>query len=333
MELEIISITPYLGYFGGAQQVMIDVHNGIRKRHRARIIGFEKFKNILPKYEVQRSEYLRFWNPFFLNNKLLIVHGRNIMTLIMIIKRIFFLNTKILYVAHNVYKTHRAYSLFPHNIISVSPQVTQNLLHFFNLRSRNIQMIYNGIIDRKRIPSVRSYFDDGRIVILYPARVNAVKRQLELVEMLSGKLKPQIEIQFAGSGADYDLLVKKCEGSVNFKALGFVNAIDTLVQNADYIMLFSTQEGLPISLIEGLMFGKPLLVNDIGGNFEIGVPGVNAIKLEEDWDKLSITLNDLTSISQKEYEVMSDHSRKRYETFFTYNKMIENYLQVIKKIT
>lgn len=34
-------------------------------------------------------------------------------------------------------------------------------------------------------------------------------------------------------------------------------------------MLFSTKEGLPLSLIESTMFGKPILCNDVGDVKEI----------------------------------------------------------------
>ncbi|WP_183558398.1 glycosyltransferase family 4 protein [Mucilaginibacter sp. SP1R1] len=328
---EVISVTTNLGRFGGAQKVLMDVHEGLRTEYDAKILGFQDFRDLHPKYGIRSSEYIRFNNPFYLNNKILIVHARNVMAFIMVLKRLFFLNTKILYVSHNVYHNHRRISFFPDDIISISQKVTGNLLDYFKLKNRRVRLIYNGIRDEV-FPARRSYREDGRIVILYSARVNAVKRQLELVERLSGKLHPGLSIQFAGSGPDYEVLKEKCSGTENFMALGFVENVHELVSHADYLMLFSVQEGLPISLIEGIMHGKPLLVNDVGGNFEIGIPGLNGIALEEDWDVLAETLNGLISLPATTYSRMSRHSRERYETMFTYDDMVANYLNVIREL-
>ena len=330
--MEVLSITTNLGRFGGAQNVLMDVHRGIKDTYKAKILGFQRFDDLLPKYGIKESEYVRFTDPFYLNNKILIVHARNVMALIMVLKKVFFLNTKILYVAHNVFDTHRKFSFFPDNIISISKKVTENLLGFFNLKDRNIQLVYNGIKDERIAHPSRRYRDGNKIIILYSARVNEVKRQLQIVDQLLGKLHSSIEIHFAGSGTDYPRLSKKCEGSLNFKALGFVENMPELVANADYLMLYSTQEGLPISLIEGAMNGKPLLVNDVGGNLEIGVPGLNGFELSEEWETLADTLNKLVYLSPDEYFQMCQHSRTRYEQMFTYKNMIDSYLKVISTL-
>jgi glycosyltransferase involved in cell wall biosynthesis len=323
MTTEILSLTVDMDHFGGAQKVMMDVHNGIKTKFKAKVLGFNKFNDLHPKYNIKQDEYVRFTNPFYLNNKVLIVHSRNIMAVIMIIKWVFFLNTKILYVHHNVYSTLKWASFFPKDIISISTKVTENLLGYFNLKNRNIELIYNGIRDEGNDELVTA--KKNKIIILYSARINEVKRQLQLVDFLAGKLHPSIEIHFAGTGSDYDQLNDKCKDLNNFKVLGFVNNTKDVILNSDYLMLFSIQEGLPISLIEGAMYGKPLLVNDVGGNIEIGIPGQNGIKLPDDWNDLPVILNNLVLIDEHEYQKKCVESRERYKEMFTYDKMISNY--------
>jgi glycosyltransferase involved in cell wall biosynthesis len=323
MTTEILSLTVDMDHFGGAQKVMMDVHNGIKTKFNAKVLGFNKFQDLHPKYNIKQDEYVRFTNPFYLNNKVLIVHSRNIMAIIMIVKWVFLLNTRILYVHHNVYSTLKWASFFPKDIISISQKVTENLLGYFNLKKRNIELIYNGIKDEGN-DEVGNNKND-KIIILYSARINSVKRQLQLVDFLAGKLHPSIEIHFAGTGPDFDQLNEKCKGLENFKVLGFVNNTKEVILNSHYLMLFSIQEGLPISLIEGAMYGKPLLVNDVGGNIEIGLPGKNGIKLSEDWNDLPEMLNSLVLIDSQEYKTKCIYSRERYKEMFTYDKMISNY--------
>ena len=332
MALEILSTTSDLNEYGGAQKVLLDLHNGIKHKYHCKILGFTKFDELHPKYGIKQAEYVKFANPFYLNNKILLVHARNIMALIMVIKRLFFLNTRIIYIAHNVYSTHKNFSFFPGDIVSISKKVTENLLTYFNLKNRNITLIYNGIRDEGAAQPVETFKKREKIKILYSARVIDVKRQLLIVDELNGKLHPHIEILFAGKGPDYDQLVEKCNNTVNFKALGFVERVNELVKQVDFLMLFSTQEGLPISLIEGIMHGKPLLVNDVGGNLEIGVPHFNGIQLTEDWSSLADKINSVVSLSANDYKQMSDNSRKRYEAMFTYDVMIDNYVKLIDSL-
>lgn len=332
MGLEILSTTSDLDEYGGAQKVLLDLHNGIKFSYKCKILGFNKYPDLHPKYQIQETEYVRFTNPFYLNNKILIVHARNIMALIMVIKKVFFLNTRIIYVAHNVYSTHKHFSFFPTTIVSISKKVTDNLLNYFNLKNRNITLIYNGIVDDAPQIGVGLFKKYGKIKIVYSARVIDVKRQLLIVDHLKNKLHPDIEILFAGKGPDFDQLVEKCRGTDNFKPLGFVEDVNALVQQADFLMLFSIQEGLPISLIEGTMFSKPLLVNDVGGNLEIGVPGLNGVYLKEDWNALADTLNSLVNLSADDYKAMCVNSRKHYEKMFSYQKMVSEYIKVIDSV-
>ncbi|MEO3403537.1 glycosyltransferase family 4 protein [Mucilaginibacter sp. CAU 1740] len=329
MALDIVATTSNLDEYAGAQKVLLDIHNGIKHRYNCKILGFIPFEKVHPKYKIPATEYVKFGNPFYLNNKILLVHARNLMAVIWVIKRIFFLNTKIIYIAHNVYDTHKNISFFPRNIVSISKKVTENLLGYFNLKNRDITLIYNGIKDEGEAQPAISFKQSAKIKILYPARVIDVKRQLMIVDKLKGKLHKDIEILFAGYGPDLAQLQEKCKDDENFTALGFVDGVNELIKQVDFLMLFSVQEGLPISLIEGIMHGKPLLVNNVGGNLEIGVPGVNGIELAEDWDDLAVKLNSLINLPVDEYTKMSVESRARYEKMFTYNAMLNSYTKLI----
>lgn len=331
MALEILSLTKDMDEFGGAQKMLVDIHRGIKTEYNAKVLGFTKFTKLHAKYKIDKSEYVKFKGPFMLNNKLLIVHDRRIITFIMVLKRLFFLNTKILYVSHGTYDSLNWASLFPGDIISISTKVNSNLINYFGLKKSNIRLIYNGINDLDNVDLTYSR-KNTKVVILYTAKIYGLKRQLEVVDNLKGKLSPEIEIHFAGTGPDYQELENKCKQSPNFKALGFIEDVSKVIPKVDYLMLYSIREGLPISLLEGAMHGKPLLANDVGGNLEICLPGENGFLLTPNWDELADTLNALASLPDDEYTRLSKNSRKRYEDMFTYDKMIAQYINVIKEM-
>lgn len=328
----IISITTNLGRYGGAQKVLVDVHNGLKKTYNCKVTGRQNFEELNPKYAINKDEYVKF-SPSVLKNNIVLVHARNVIPFIVLLNKILFLNAKIIYVSHNVYTTYKVFTLFPDYIVSISKKVTQNLLEYFKVRNKEITLIYNGIKDTFDEKSqLRKYKKDGIIKILYPARVNSIKRQLNVVEALKGKIDANIQIYFAGIGEDFEKLKAACQNSENFFALGFVENMENLIVDCDYLMLYSSQEGLPIALLEGIVYKKPLLVNDVGGNLEIGIPDFNAIELKEDWEELHKQINALNNICETKYYEMSERSREVFCDKFGYDTMINKYSTLINKI-
>lgn len=329
---EVYSITTNLSRYGGAQKVLVDVHNGIKKQFAAKVIGFQKYSSLHAKYNISNEEYIKLKYPWQLNDKILLIHARNVLPLIMLMKWIFFLNVEVVYISHNVYSTYKALTFFPKHIISISNKVTENLILFFGVKKSTIHLIYNGLPDSFNSEKEYIYKADGVIRILYPARVNHVKRQLAIVANLKDILPENIEIHFAGHGEQLEDLVNVCAGLKNFKVLGFVEDMNGLISKYDYLMLYSIQEGLPLSLIEGIMHGKPLLVNDVGGNLEIGVPGLNSLLLGSSWSEVQKQLCLLNDIETAQYLSMSTKSRELFLKKFRFELMIENYLNYLKNI-
>lgn len=97
-------------------------------------------------------------------------------------------------------------------------------------------------------------------------------------------------------------------------------------------MLFSSKEGLPITLIEAAMCYTPIVCNDVGGNCEIARDGQNAF-VAKDWDDLICTINRLPTLNASIYMRMAERSREIYEQNFTFEKFKENYLNLLNHLT
>lgn len=138
-------------------------------------------------------------------------------------------------------------------------------------------------------------------------------------------------IRFAGDGERLDELKNLCSDDPNFEVLGYRNDIISLLEETDYIFLFSTQEGLSITLIEGTMVGMPIVCNSVGGNPEICHDGKNGWVLN-DWDALIKTLNNLPNVSLEDYRRMCNESRRIYEENFTFDIFKEKYLKLLKTL-
>lgn len=314
----------------GVQRILLDIHNGIKKDFDAKVAGFYPYEEIVKKMDVSQSEYVQLKSIRDLRDALVITHERKSSTKCYLMNILFRLNMKLIHVQHSVYHDLRYLSFYPSNIVSISDAITANLASYFRISPERITKIHNGLIDECSLePFVQS---DGKIRVAYVARIDLNKRQLDIVDNLKDKLPDNIEISFVGNGPLLSELVAKTKGMTSFKVFGFRKDVIDIIQRSDYVMLFSGQEGLPVTLIEGVMCKKPLIINDVGGNIEIGKPHVNAF-LANGWDELIEVLTLLKDISKEEYKKMSENSRKIYEQNFTYDIMIQKYKDLINRVS
>lgn len=104
--------------------------------------------------------------------------------------------------------------------------------------------------------------------------------------------------------------------------------------NENNINLFinvSTSEGLPVSIMEAISFGIPVIATNVGGTAEIVLDGVNGFLLEENFEitALSELICKFVKMPGMDYERLCRHAREIYETKFSADK---NYMDFCKKL-
>ena len=241
---------------------------------------------------------------------------------------VLFQRIKIVYVHHNVFSDHRRLSVMPRTVVAISDSGVRNLTDFFRVPLGHIHKIHNCVADDLPVGFERKYYGDGVIKVLYPARITLVKRQCEIVRQLQGKLSDRIKVVFAGTSALLPELKELTDGDSHFVVLGYSAEVHKLMRECDYTMLFSTKEGLSITLIEAAMSAMPIICNDVGGNTEIAHDGCNAF-VRNDWENLTRTLNSLGEVSESDYLAMCRNSRSVYERLYTFDTFKHNYLALL----
>lgn len=332
MRRKVYSFNSELHKVTGVQKVVLSIHNALKDEYSVKVVGLKSYSEVNPNLGIKEEEYVKWRNPFMFKHSVVFVHERKFLALFWLINHLLFLKITVVYVHHNMLYGHRIFTILPRHIVAISDPGIHNLTEYFHAPIGHIHKIYNCVEDRKELRrTVRQR--DGFIRILYPARINSVKRQLTIVEKLRGKIDARIQIDFAGIGPLYEELKNRLNTDDNqFHSIGFVDDIPARMLEYDYVMLFSKHEGLPISLIEATMTGTPIICNDVGGNVEIGHVGENAF-VADDWDALIETLNSLPELPAKEYEKMCRASRAIYEKHFTYSIFKKNYLDLVKSIS
>lgn len=327
----IYSFNSRLNVVTGVQKVMYDIHKAIRDVYDSKIVGFQSYKELNTNLHINKEEYVQWRNPFKLRNSVVIVHERKFLVLFWFLNHFLWQRIKVIYIHHNMLYGHKLLTILPKTVICISDRGCDNLINEFGVSKDHIFKISNCTEDRSKRPHRK--MSQGKITILYPARINSVKRQIELTKRLSGRLSDKVQILFAGDGPLFETFrMQLSNESANFKCLGFVSDMDSLYENCDFVMLFSKHEGLPISLIEAAMFGLPIICNSVGGNTEIAYNNKNAIVVDE-WEELIDVLNDLPEMTNDIYLSMCRNSRKIYEEKFTFDKFRDCYLDLLSKLS
>ncbi len=314
----------------GIQSVLVDIHEALKDRFTCRIAGNIPYEKVNKDLGIKRDEYVYNRSYIQFRNSIVFIHERRLLLIFWFLNTFLFWNTTVIYIHHNELYGMKRLSCFPKHIIAISDSGIRNLTEYFRIDRSRITKIYNCAREPYEIYSGVRELSGKTIDILYPARINDVKRQLEIVKHLGGCLHNNIRILFAGEGPRFAELREICADSDQFIVLGYRPDIKSLLTKVNYVLLFSKHEGLPISLIEACMSGTPIICNDVGGNTEIALDCNSFIS--NDWESLINILNNLPNVTATQYNEMCINSRKVYEDRFMFKTFRQNYIELIERI-
>lgn len=152
-----------------------------------------------------------------------------------------------------------------------------------NLKLENTQVITNGAPSAMRKIDASIY--SKKFVCLFAGRLDDRKGPHELLKACSAPpLKGQIEIWFAGDGnyERYESLARDLDLSEDCRFLGWLQREDFYqrLNQADVFVLPSFAEGMPISIIEAMSAGIPVISTKVGGIPELVHSGETGILIE-----------------------------------------------------
>jgi len=143
-----------------------------------------------------------------------------------------------------------------------------------------------------------------------------------------------IHVDIVGAGPSLQILKQrttKMKLSNNITFWGNIDnmKVDQILLDADIFILMSRNEGLPISIIEAMRAGLPIISTTISGIPELVENGVNGILLEPDPIQLTKVFNKIGKYSWAE---MGKSSRRIFEKNYTIQNMISGYCDLYDNI-
>lgn len=222
-------------------------------------------------------------------------------------------------------------------VICVSEFDRQLAKRWFLHNYNRIVTVHNGIVDQKFISStVREYTLPLKLVSV--ARFSHQKNNMELiraVEQINKLYSDSLQLNMVGDGpllseAQTYVTSHKLENDVHF--LGSRTDVDDILNQNDIFCLISNYEGLPISIIEAMRAGMPIIASDVGGVNELVQDEVNGFliprrNISELVDKLKYILE-----YKKLIKSMGEASRKIYEEEYTADRMNQKILSVYNEV-
>ena len=157
-------------------------------------------------------------------------------------------------------------------IIVLSPEAKEKIIEWGYKGEVHIEttIVDSALIDdfsfEKRIESQDF---SKRIKILFLARMQKEKGIYELIEAFQ-KLQyefPKLELILAGNGTDFEEVKSHIVDVKNIKLLGHVEGLEKakVFRESDIYCLPSYSEGLPVSVLEAMAFGLPVITTNVGG--------------------------------------------------------------------
>jgi glycosyltransferase involved in cell wall biosynthesis len=153
--------------------------------------------------------------------------------------------------------------------VALSPQVQGTIVDFYCMKAQQVPVIYNGV-DLSRCLPKKDYRAEEVLKVIHVGRFNEQKnhrRLLEAFQMLTQSF-PNAQLLLLGDGELMDETQQytrelQLENKVSF--LGSQSNVYPYLHEADIFVLPSDYEGMPMTIIEAMGTGLPIVATAVGG--------------------------------------------------------------------
>jgi len=219
-------------------------------------------------------------------------------------------------------------------IITISHEASKNLkkLRFFK---KTPTVIYNGIEKNK----IKNYCSSQKLKILHVGYFDKNKNQILLLKSLKILIEnsiTDIHLTFIGATLDKNekrnfqkfILKNNLTNYVTIK--GFTENIKPYYYENDLLICTSFVEGFPMSILEAMSIGLPIISTKAGGTVEQVDDGVNGFLVETN-NPLELSRKIKYFVDDKnEIIKMGNASFKKFNLNFEIKKMVDNYNLLLK---
>lgn len=217
-------------------------------------------------------------------------------------------------------------------VVAVSGNIRSFFVNDLGFGTERVAVIHNGI---EIPPTVCSKAADGSFVIGSSGRLFPVK-DYPLMVRIAQELAPQREIRLAlaGDGPERVALEKaidECGLAGRFALKGHLEDMDAFYCGLDLYLNTSVHEGIPMTILEAMASGLPVIAPQVGGIGEIIEDGVEGF-LVSSRDPKAFAEKCLLLQDAELRQRMGQAARAKVERGFSAEHMARKYYQLYREL-
>jgi len=222
-------------------------------------------------------------------------------------------------------------SKFFDQTLTVSENIKSSLIFKYGFSHKSVSVVHNGI----RLPKNLNKSSQKHFVIGTCGRLQPVKNFKLFIEIAAkiSRINTNVHFILAGDGPEKIELKRLCSIFKIDKIVslpGHVDNMENFYKNIDLFVNTSWHEGIPMSILEAMGYGIPVIAPNVGGISEIIDDGVDGILISHhDTDKFVSACIDLVSNHVKR-EVMSQAAKEKIKNDFSIDKMADGYCNIYR---
>lgn len=181
--------------------------------------------------------------------------------------------------------------------VALSDIVQETIIETYGLDKSRIPIVLNGVDLSKCIPK-DDYQGSAEFKILHIGRFMDVKNHALLLNTFSKIVErhKDIKLQLIGGGELLDPMKQLAEQlgiAEKVEFLGLQSDVYPYLHDADVFVLPSKYEGVPMSLIEAMGTGLPIIASAVGGVPDMLTDGENALLIQPNAEELEAAMEKL----------------------------------------
>jgi len=195
----------------------------------------------------------------------------------------------------------------------------------------------NYILENTSNLALKKMFDfkENDIILLAVGRLTEAKDYDNLINAINFLDNKNLKLLIAGTGHLKNKIqnkINKFRLQNNIKLLGLRNDIIFLMKNADFFVMSSAWEGLPIVLLEAASVGLPAVVTDVGGNKEIIENDKNGYVVPpNNYKSLANKIDVIINKDRRERKKFGEFSIKKIHNEYEIDVVVKKWLEIYEK--
>lgn len=191
--------------------------------------------------------------------------------------------------------------------VGISPAIKEQICEDFKLERDRVAMVQNGV-DIVRFTPASSERASDPVTIISTGTLYAIKNQKQIIRVFCDlhRKYPQTKLVLLGDGPmrnELEQMVSDMGSQGDIEFPGIQKNVPDFLRNADIYVSASLTEGLPLSILEAMACGLPVVATAVGGTVDIVCDNTNGFTVpKEDPLKMQEALEELIVSKEKRTE-------------------------------